>query len=152
MNGNRLRAPSDRYLTERTHIITLLEPLSRGLTDDDARAVLFVQRLETRSEIHRIANDRIARDVFRPDDAGDHLAAVDADSNLESRPSGCRPLLVEGIERRHDGERRFDRVIRVIAIVEGRTEERHDHIANELVDGSVVREEDRNHEGEVLVQ
>ena len=49
-------------------------------------------------------------------------------------------------------ERRLDRVVGVLGIVERRAEQRHHHVADELVERAVVREHDVDHAREVLVQ
>ena len=49
-------------------------------------------------------------------------------------------------------ERRLDGVIGVLGIVERRAEQRHHHVADELVERALVREHDVDHAREILVQ
>src|SRR5690606_12651471 len=44
------------HAPERAQRVGLPKPRPRGLADDDARAVVLVERLEPRAEIHRISN------------------------------------------------------------------------------------------------
>ena len=67
------------------------------------------------------------------------------------RPSAAHWLFSRASSLEHR-QRRLDRVIGVIGIVERRREERHDHVADELVHGALVGEHDRHHRGEVLIE
>ena len=62
------------------------------------------------------------------------------------------PLRVQARQLLDHRQRRLHRVVGVVGIVERRAEQRHDHVADELVDRALVREHDRHHAREVLVQ
>ena len=59
---------------------------------------------------------------------------VDADADVERRPALGRPARVELVERVDHVERRLDRVVGVVRVVERRAEQRHHHVADELVE------------------
>ena len=72
-----------------------VQAAARRVADDNPSAVLLVQRFEPRSEVHGVADHRVAHDLVRPDVAGDHRSGVDADPDVERRPALRRPLDVE---------------------------------------------------------
>ena len=67
------------------------------------------------------------------------------------RPSAC-PLRVQHVQPLRHRERRLHRVIRVRLVVQRRAEQRHHHVADELVERAAVLEHDLDHPREVLVQ
>ena len=75
-----------------------------------------------------------------PEIAGHHVAGVDADADVERRPTGGAPFAVQLGQAGRHRERRRDGVIGVVLVVERRAEERHDHVADELVHRAAVRE------------
>ena len=77
---------------------------------------------------------------------------ADADADVERRPPFGRPLLVQPVQLANHLERRLDRMIGMLGIVERRAEQRHHHVADELVERALVREDDLDHAREVLVQ
>ena len=143
-NGHRLRLAFDDDVAERPEDVSARELSSGSVTDDNPGPVLFVQRLEPRAEVHRVADDGVAHDRVRSDVAGDHRPGIDADADVERRQTPFRfPSLVQPLELVDHVERRLHRVVGVIGIVERRTEERHHHVADELVERALVEEHDR---------
>src|SRR4030095_5319840 len=98
-------------VTERMDIITSFQPGSCRLADDDPRSVVLVQRLQAGAEIDGIADHGVAHDRLRADVAGDHVAGVDADADIEPGLALARPLLVHLVQRPDHRERRPHRVV-----------------------------------------
>ena len=93
-NGDRLRLALDDDVAERSQIVSACQLRARSVADDNPGAVLLVQRLEPRAEIHRVADDGVAHDRIRSDVAGDHRPGVDADADVElGKPSLRLPPL-----------------------------------------------------------
>ncbi len=126
--------------------------LPGGIADDNPCPVLLVQRFQPGTEVHRVTDDGVAHDRVRPDVAGNHRSAVDADADIELRLPVRLPARVEPRQVGHHVERRLHRVIGVVGVVEGRTEQRHHHVADELIERSLVQEHDVDHAREILVQ
>ena len=68
-----------------------------------------------------------------------------------TRPS-ARPPAVELAKFTHHFYGSRDGAIRMINVVHGGAEQRHDHVTNKFVDGPTVSEHDLDHPCEVLVQ
>ena len=84
--------------------------------------------------------------------AGNHRPGVDADADVELGAPAALPARVELMQSVEHLERRLDRVVGVVGIVERRAEQRHHHVADELVERAVVAEDDLDHPREVLVE
>src|SRR5258705_5936194 len=80
---HRLRLAFDHDVAERSKLILPFQPPASGFADDNPSAVLFVQRLEPRAQIHGVADHRIAHDRLASDVSGDHRAGIDADADAE---------------------------------------------------------------------
>ena len=108
--------------------------------------------LEARGEVDGVADRRVLEALLRAERADDRLARVDPDAvpdrdavlRLPARRRRERPFL-----EREPGPHGLDRVLGVLDrdVVEG-----HHAVADVLVDGAVVREDDLRHLGEVLAQ
>ena len=59
------------------------QAIARALRGQNARAVLLVQLLEPRGEVHRVAQQSVAHALARADRASDHRAGADADAGRE---------------------------------------------------------------------
>ena len=140
------------HRAQRTDIILPFQQRPGRLADDDPGAVLLVQRLEPGAQVHRVADHGVAHDRVGADVAGHHLAAVDADADVQARPPERLPFGIQHVERPDHLQRRLHRVLGVVRVVERRAEERHHHVADELVERAVVREHHLHHAREVLVQ
>ena len=80
-------------VAERRKIVSALQLPARRLADDNPGAVLLVQRLEPRAEVHGIPDDRIAHDRFGADVAGNHRPGIDADADVQLGTSFRFPAL-----------------------------------------------------------
>jgi len=124
----------------------------RGLADDDRGADLFRDRLEARREVHRVADRRVLEALLRPHRAHDGVARVDpdavADLDAELRLPARRDLEGALLEL----EPGADGVDRVVHVLEGRVVERHDAVADVLVHGAAVPEDDLGHLREVFAE
>ena len=106
--------------------------LIRAWSDENfaARGRVF----EPCGEIHRVAQDGIVPPIFGAHLAGNHRSAVDSDMHSELgsvSPINC-------LNRLHHLERCPQSPLRVIFMSHRRAEERHDFIADELVDRAFV--------------
>ena len=72
-------------------------------------------------------------------------------SSSATRPAACQRAF-SSAELVDHLQRRLDRVVGVLGIVERRAEQRHHHVADELVERALVPEHDLDHPREVLVQ
>src|SRR5690606_17239622 len=89
---HRLLATFDRDFLHRAQLEVVLDQLVGVLADEDGDAELLRRGLETRGEVHAVADDRVLHSLFATDVAGDHLARVDADAGLD-RPDATRDEL-----------------------------------------------------------
>ena len=120
------------------------------LADHDVRAVLLVGGFEPAGDVHGVADDRVVEANLGTDIADQHVAGVDADAHLDGaavvvdKLGGAQGALAR--QRRPAGGQR------VVRIVERRAPERHDGIADELVDGAAVRVDLPRHHVEIRRQ
>ena len=101
-------------------------------------AELLRRALEARREVHRVADDRVLHALLAADVARDDLAGVDADAGPERLQSALDELHVELRERLAHPDRGAHRVERVVVLRHGRAEDRHDRVADVLVDDAVL--------------
>src|SRR6187399_3132795 len=120
--------------------------------DQDVRAVLLVQRFEPRPKVHRVADDRVAHDRLGSDVAGDHLAGVDADADVHRWQAGHLPARVEPVEFGQHLESAPDRVVGVPGVLERGAKQPHHHVTDELIERTVVPEQDPDHGAKVFIQ
>jgi hypothetical protein len=127
--------------------------LLRRLGDQELTAVLLGRPLQAGGEVHVVADHRVVHPLLRPDVAAHHLAGGQPDADLDRDLAAGATALVEGGEPRLHLERRIhgaDGVGRRPR--EGRPEDRHDRVADELVEDAAVLEDDVHHHGEVVVE
>ena len=101
--------------------------------------------LEPRCHVHRVAaheglaGARVARD---------HLAGVDPDPQADSRAETALELVVQLLEASQHVGGRADGAERVVLVRDGHAEDGHDRVADELLDGRPVLDEDLAHSRE----
>ena len=103
---------------------------------------------QSRGEVHRVARDRVLAVGDASGAAGDHLAAGDADVN-RNRPPRLRG---DGGHRVADGQRRPHRPLGVVAVGDWRAEDRHDTVADVLVDPAAMLGDEAVGAGEEALQ
>src|SRR5213079_1846940 len=108
--------------------------VARGFADQDADAVAFGAALEAGGDVDRVAHRRVRTPHLRPHVPDPHGAGIHADADLERRPAARGELSVQppALALHLDG--REHAVARVLRIVHRRAPERHDRVADVLVE------------------
>ena len=105
------------------------------------------QLLDPRSDVDGVAGDH---HLAAPRGRGrDHLAAVDADPDLELRPAIGLQLPVQLDETLPDPQRGAEGTRRVVLVRHRNAEDGHHGVADELLDGAATRLDLLSREGEV---
>ena len=103
---------------------------------------------QPRGEVHRVARDRVLAVRDAPRAAGHHFATGDADVH-HNRPPRLRSEGGHGVA---DGQRRPHRPLGVVAVSDGCAEDRHDAVADVLVDPAAVLGDEAIGVGEEMLQ
>src|SRR4029077_5041027 len=80
VNTNAMSFADHPKFAEPPGIEFVFQLFSHGLGNQDLGTEVFVQRLKTRSEVRRISNHRVIESKRLTKVAGEHFAAVDANS------------------------------------------------------------------------
>ena len=102
-------------------------------------------RLEARGRVHDVARDGVGAALVGADAPRDDRPGVDADVEGERRAEACLPAAVE---RRHPllhGKRGAEGALGVVLVGHRRAKDRHDGVANELLDEAAVLLDRRGH-------
>ena len=108
--------------------------------------------LDAGGEVDRAADDRVLGPLLGADIAHHGLAAVDADPHLEARAAALDVPAVDVDHRPLHGERGGGGALGVVRMGQRRAEHGEDGVADELVDGAAIFDDDVGHAGQVLVQ
>ena len=135
-----------RHLAERAGVEVVGDETMRGLAEHDRSGLGAL--LQARRDVGRVTDRRVVHAQVAADAADDDEPAVEALAHLE----GQRPLALQvasiRLQRALDAERGAHGPLRVILVRDGRAEERHDAVAEELVHGAVVPVDLGQHEVE----
>jgi len=128
-----------------TVITRSLSVARQFLAHQDPHSIALGQPLDPRGEVHRIADQRIGQPLRRAHIADAAQASVEADADLHIGRPGIgllhRHVPVRLCQTRDHGERRARRVAMLVGIVERRVPEGENGVADELVDGGLMREQ-----------
>ena len=130
-----------------------LDVFPGGGTQDERGLEFFGERLEPGGEIDGLSDYRIFEAVRRTYIAGSDLAGVDANPDFEMRlASGFRGI--PALDAGEHLERAADSAASVLAraFAEGRAEDDHDAVSDELVEKPAVLLNDFAHGGKVAVE
>ena len=94
--------------------------------------------LQPRGYIGGIAHRGVVHAQVIADAAHHHKTRVQALAHLKSQAARTLQLLVEGLERLYDGKGRVHRPPSMILVCDGGAKQRHDAVAQELVDRALV--------------
>jgi hypothetical protein len=94
--------------------------------------------LKARRDVRRVADRRVVHPQVVSDAADHDEAGIQPLTDLEADSPAQLKLCLEGIERIADRERRVHGALRVVFMCDRRAEQRHDAVAEELVDGAFV--------------
>src|SRR5512143_3211819 len=112
--------------------------VDRRLGDEDADAILLGDALEARAEVHRVAHHGVRHAECRAHVAHAHAAGVDADADLHLGPAARAELLVQLRQGGLHVDRGLYGAAGVVGEVHRRVPERHDGVADVLVDGAAL--------------
>ena len=129
-----------------------VEGLLHLLGDEDVDLVDAGERLDARGDVDGIADHGELHEPVAPHHARDHVAGVDPDAELQLGEPAGRELLVVGGERGAHRERGLDRVGGLPRVVLERAEQRHQAVAHQPRQVSVMRDQRAVHGAEVAVQ
>ena len=110
------------------------------------------QRLDAAGQVHGVAHHAVFDAVVRADQPRDDGAAVDAHADFQRRDALLRQGLVQTFQPLHDAQRSAHCALRMVRIRLRRAEQRHDAVAEELLDDTALRFHCRDHFGEELIQ
>ena len=147
---DRARHPLDRDRTDRNDLNEPLGELER-LAGEPRRA-RSCELLHARGQVGGLAHRRVVHPQIASDGPHDHLAGVEADADLHLDsviPTNLGRVLAHGLLH---GERGVAGADGVVFVGEGRTKERHDAIAHDLVHGAFVAVHRLHHALEDRVQ
>ena len=108
------------------------------------------RRLQSRRDVHRVADDGVVHAPLGADVAGDDLAGRDADAEVQPHPRQRRDL-----EAHHlvlHGERRPDGPLGIVGVDHRRTEAGDHAVAEEVGDGAPVELDRVAHDRQVAVE
>src|SRR5678815_2219781 len=126
--------------------------LARRLAREDADRVALGAAFDPGGDVYRIAHRGVGAAHPRAHVADAHRAGIDPDADLQCRPAARGELGVQNLAVLLHVERREHRVSRVLRVLDRRPPERHDRVADVLVErAAVTAADDRAHVGEVLV-
>src|SRR3989449_7192754 len=126
--------------------------VARGFADQDADAVALGAALEARGDVDRIAHRRVRAPHLRPHVPDPHGAGIHADADLERRPAARGELGVQPLALALHLDGGEHAVARVLHIVNRRAPERHDLVADVLVErAAVLAADDGAHVRKVFV-
>ena len=130
---HRRRQPLQRHLAGGLDDEVAAHQAHRGFADP--RAARRRHLLQARREVHRLALGRVVHAQVVADLADDDRPGVDPDAHGEVEAALCAQRGRVLPHRLLDGQGRRHRPHRVVLVGDGRSEERHDAVAGELVDG-----------------
>ncbi len=126
--------------------------LARLLADEDADAVLLGDAFQPRTEVHRVAHHRVGPAQLRAHVADAHRPGVDSDADPDFRPAPRPEERIQPHAVPPASPARPARALRACcAIGDRRAPERHDRVADVLVERAVTLADDQAHRREVLV-
>ena len=104
--------------------------------------------LQARRGVHDVADDdvRVAVCALPGSYTDDELAGVDARAHREAHAPVALQLIVEPVQLARHRSRRANRAQRVVLAHDGRAEDRHDGVADELLKAPAVLLDDRAHD------
>ena len=127
-----------------------MDVLVRPLADQDLARLRV--RLQAGGQVDAVADDRVLHAVLGAHRPGHHLARAHPDAHRHGvLPLGDPPARQLGDPRLH-GEGGPDRPDRVILVEDRGAEDRHDPVAEELVEDALFLERRVDHQGVELVQ
>ena len=139
------RQPPDKNRRGETLDLGLTERLAEAAIGDGALDSLRDQGLarpgerdEPRGEVHAVAEHRVVGRAHTGEAAGDHLAAGDADMRVQR----TRRAFARACELGVDVERGARRPERIVVMRHRRPEQRHNGVADVLVDRAAVADDD----------
>src|SRR3989454_8002426 len=112
--------------------------VARGFADQDADAVAFGAALEARGDVDRIAHRRVRAPHLRTHVPDPHGAGIHADADHERRPAARGELGVQPLALALHLDGGEHAVARVLRVVHRRAPERHDRVADVLVERAAV--------------
>ena len=125
--------------------------MGRG-TDQNTGAEIFIGTFQTRGDVHAVTNHGVVHAPRRTDIARHYVAGINADAHLETGLAGGGLARVELGQCALHADCDLDCIVSILRRREGRTEHRHEGVADELVEDAVVLEYDLDHRAEILVQ
>src|ERR1700682_799134 len=149
---NRVGASLDHDRVARPKWHSPFELPRRRLAQQDRRAISLVGAFQTRGKVDCISDRRVSKTRARSDIADDDVAGVNPDPHRHWRGTlGSEPARQSGEAILHV-HRCLQRVFGVLLIRQRRAPERHDAVADVLVDRSTVTVDHRAHRVEILAQ
>ena len=104
------------------------------------------------AEVHVVAQDAVGEAVAGAEVPHQHEPRVDSRPCAESWPADPRPLLAEGMARLPHGQSGRTRALRVIALLDGSAEDRHQLVADVFLQRPPIGEDLLGHPVVVLAE
>src|SRR5262249_60974551 len=135
---NRLLVAADRYISERDRVDILADRLPNRVGYEELRPELLVEALDSRSQIHRVADHGVFLAPRRADVACHHVPEMQSYADTQ-RPIAADILL---LDRGKHFPRGRDAAPRRVGIVERRAEQREEAVAEKLVHDPAIAVDD----------
>ncbi len=135
-DGDGLGLALENVLAQGAGVEIPLDEAVGGLGDDDAAAI--GELLQPGRGVGRIADSRVVHAEVAADRAHDDQTGVEPLADLKSRGTRALKFPLVAIEGPADAEGGVDRALGVVLVGDRGTEERHDAVAQELVDRALV--------------
>ena len=114
--------------------------------------VLLVQGFQPHAHVHPVAHHRVVEELLGAQVPDDHLAGVDPDSDPEGLAFFGLPFRLERFHLFHHRERGPTCTLGVVRQRHGRSEDRHDRVADEFVEGPPLGQDLVRHAREELAE
>ena len=133
---HRLRLPLEREGPKGARMEIVADETVRRFGDDDASGIGGL--LHPGRDVRRVAHRRVVHPQVAPDAADDDEAGVKSLPHPEADTAAPLQFVPVALEGPLNAERGMHRALRMIFVSDGRPEERHDAVAEELVDRALV--------------
>ena len=129
-----------------------LDRLEGEFTDQDVGAVLFAGTFDAGGQIHAVADHGVVHALGRTDVAGNDGVGVDAHAVIDGQLAFSCALVVVDLQIGHHTDGCPHGPVGIVVVGDGRAEDAHHGIADELVEHAAFVGDTVDHNGEVLVE
>src|SRR6266478_5154946 len=152
IGAHRFTAASYLHGTRRLPFEDRTNGVVGALADNDFGIELLGRGLEARRQVHRVTDSRVLHMLFGADVPDYGATRVDSYSHAHARTSLGLPFDAQRLQFLLHLQRRGDRMLFLVRVIERRTENHHHSVAQELVDRTLIAQHNLDHAVEELAQ